>query len=408
MDVLEIPSPENSDDNDFEHITVEEIKAALANEDLPSAVTKIQDYFEQQDHVELNIGVTGESGSGKSSFVNAFRGLGDEEEGSAETGVVETTMVPTPFSHPKYQNVKLWDLPGIGTPNFKADEYLKQVEFKRYDFFIIIASDRFRECHAQLATEIVKMKKKYYFVRSKIDSNISAEKRKKTFNEHKILDDIRKDCHKGLEKTGIDSPVFLISCHYLDRYDFNCLEETMERELPQHKRHVLLLALPNITLEINRRKKNALKKDIWKLALLSASVAAIPIPLVNATLSIAVDVVILVKELIRYYNAFGVDPASLLRLSERSGKPVEELRAVLKSPLHAEINKDLIIKLLAGSTVGVAEAAAEYWVGLIPIIGSVISGGLSFATLYLMLNKCLSELADDAHNVLMAALQTPV
>ncbi len=68
--------------------------------------------------------MTGESGSGKSTFVNAFRGLGDEEEGSAPTGPVETTMKPEAYLHPKYKTVKVWDLPGIGTPSFKADEYL--------------------------------------------------------------------------------------------------------------------------------------------------------------------------------------------------------------------------------------------------------------------------------------------
>ncbi|XP_036429370.1 interferon-inducible GTPase 5-like [Colossoma macropomum] len=396
---------------DYDNITVEEIKETLTHEDLPSAVSKIKDYFEQQDRVELNIAVTGESGSGKSTFINAFRGMGDEEEGSAETGVVETTKFPTPYPHPKYPNVKLWDLPGIGTPNFKADQYLKQVEFQRYDFFIIIASDRFRECHANLAAEIVKMNKKFYFIRSKIDSNIAAEqrKKKKVFNEKNILDAIRKDCIEGLEKIGVDSPVvFLISCFDLALYDFNYLEMTMEMELPQHKKHVLMLALPNITLEINERKKKALQKNIWKLALLSAGVAAVPIPIANAAVSIIVDVTILVVELKRYYNAFSVDPASLQRLSDRSGKSVDELKAVMKSPLHAEINKDLVVKLLAGCTVGALEAAAEFWLGLIPVVGSLVAGPLSFVTVYFTLKSCLNGLAEDARNVLMAALQTPV
>lgn len=141
--------------------------------------------------------MTGESGSGKSTFVNAFRGLRDEDEGSAETGPVETTMEPKVYLHPKYKNVKVWDLPGIGTPNFKADEYLKLVQFERYDFFIIIASDRFRECHTQLAKEIMRMGKKFYFVRSKIDSNINAEKKKKSFDQKKALDTIRGDCENG-------------------------------------------------------------------------------------------------------------------------------------------------------------------------------------------------------------------
>lgn len=176
---------------------LEGIKDSISTQDLPSAINTIKEYLKQQDLVELNIGVTGESGSGKSTFVNAFRGLGDEEDGSAKTGVVETTTEPEVYLHPKYKNVKVWDLPGIGTPNFKADEYLERVEFKRYDFFIIIASDRFRECHTQLAKEITRMGKTFYFVRSKIDSVIDAEKRKKSFDQKRTLDTIREDCENG-------------------------------------------------------------------------------------------------------------------------------------------------------------------------------------------------------------------
>ncbi|XP_061111768.1 interferon-gamma-inducible GTPase 10-like [Conger conger] len=176
---------------------VREIRDALENQTLTSAVAKIQDYFEQIDRVELNIAITGECGSGKSTFVNAFRGLGDEDECAAETGVVETTMEPAVYPHPKYPKVKVWDLPGIGTPNFKADEYLEKVEFKRYDFFIIIISERFKVNNVLLATEIQRMKKRFYFVRSKIDNSIHAEKRKKDFDEDKTLSIIREDCMKG-------------------------------------------------------------------------------------------------------------------------------------------------------------------------------------------------------------------
>lgn len=388
---------------------IEEIKRSLANEDLPSAVNKIKDYFAHQDRVELNIAVTGESGSGKSTFINAFRGLGDEDEGSAETGIVETTIEPTVYPHPKFPNVKLWDLPGIGTPRFKADEYLKQVDFERYDFFIILASDRFRECHANLAAEILTMNKKFYFVRSKIDNNIEAEKRKKTFKEENMLDAIRKNCIKGLEEIGLKSPtVFLISCFNFGLYDFNRLEETLERELPQHKRDVLMLALPNITLEINERKKKALQGNIWKLALISATVAAVPIPGLNAAASVSADVYILVSELRKYYKAFGLDPNSLKKLSDSSGKSVDELKVVLKSPLNTEITKDLVIRLLTSSSLFAVESAAEYFLGFIPILGSLVAGSMSFATIYYLLQRCLNELAEDGRNVLMVALQTEV
>ncbi len=203
--------------DDFHMITqedLEHIKELISTQDLPTAVNTIKEFLEKQDLVELNVGVTGESGSGKSTFVNAFRGLGDEEEGSAPTGPVETTMKPEAYLHPKYKTVKVWDLPGIGTPRFKADEYLKLVEFERYDFFIIIASERFRECHTQLAKEITRMGKKFYFVRSKIDSDIVAEKRKKNFNQKKTLESIREDCKKGYLFSSYYNVFFICNFFY--------------------------------------------------------------------------------------------------------------------------------------------------------------------------------------------------
>ncbi|KTF71694.1 hypothetical protein cypCar_00046401 [Cyprinus carpio] len=365
----------------------------------------IKEVLDKQDLVELNIGVTGESGSGKSTFVNAFRGLGDEEEGSAKTGPVETTMEPKAYVHPKYKNVKVWDLPGIGTPNFKANEYLKLVEFERYDFFIIIASDRFRECHIQLAKEIVRMGKRFYFVRSKIDSSINAEKRKKSFDQKKTLDTIREDCEKGLRKISIEDPVvFLISSFELGKYDLNLLQDRMEQELPQHKRRVLMLALPNITLEINEKKKKVLQENIGKVALLSASVATVPLP----GLSVAMDFAIVIKEIETYYSTFGLDDPSLQKLCERSGKTIEEFKSLMKSPMIGGINPASILSLAGAAFLLVAENTVEYAVSLIPLLGSVVAGGLSYITVSIMLKRALKDIAEDARIVLMASVQTEV
>ncbi|KAG1948720.1 interferon-inducible GTPase 5-like [Pimephales promelas] len=384
---------------------LEDIKDSISTQDLPSAINTIKEYLKQQDRVELNIGVTGESGSGKSTFVNAFRGLGDEDEGSAKTGPVETTMESKDYLHPKYKNVKVWDLPGIGTPNFKADEYLELVQFERYDFFIIIASDRFRECHTQLAKEIMRMGKTFYFVRSKIDSCITAEKRKKNFDQKKTLDTIRKDCENGLRKIGIEDPVvFLISGWELGKYDLNQLQERMEKELPQHKRRVLMLALPNITLEINEKKKKVLEANIRKVALLSALVATVPIP----GLSVAVDLLIIKTEIETYYNTFGLDDPSLQKLCEKAGKTIEELKSRMKSPLRLGINPASIFSLLGAASLIIAENAVEYVASLIPILGTVVAGGMSYMTVSVMLKKALDDIAEDARNVLMASVGTAV
>uniref|UniRef100_A0A8C0YKD8 Immunity-related GTPase family, f1 n=2 Tax=Cyprinus carpio TaxID=7962 RepID=A0A8C0YKD8_CYPCA len=384
---------------------LEDIKDSISTQDLPSAVKTIKEYLRQQDLVELNIGVTGESGSGKSTFVNAFRGLGDEEEGSAKTGVVETTTEPEVYLHPKYKNVKVWDLPGIGTPNFKADEYLERVQFKRYDFFIIIASDRFRECHTQLAKEIMRMGKKFYFVRSKIDFSITAEKRKKSFDQKTTLETIREDCEKGLRKIGIEDPVvFLISGWELEKYDLNVLQERMEKELPQHKRRVLMLALPNITLEINDKKKKALEENIGKIAFLSACVAVFPVP----GLSIAVDLAIIAVEIEKYCNAFGLDKESLEKLCEKYGKRIEIVESLIKSAWYKEICTGSIVTLLRQVSFLITEDAVESVVRFVPLLGTVAAGAMSFWAVSTMLKSALNDIAEDARNVLMGLLETEV
>jgi hypothetical protein len=100
------------------------------------------------------------SGVGKSTFINCLRGLEAEDEGAANVGVVETTNEPTPYEHPDFPNLKIWDLPGkisffflfrillvliigVGTPNYPRSCYLEKIQFERYDFFLILCRTRF-------------------------------------------------------------------------------------------------------------------------------------------------------------------------------------------------------------------------------------------------------------------------
>ncbi|XP_042069016.1 T-cell-specific guanine nucleotide triphosphate-binding protein 2-like [Haplochromis burtoni] len=178
-------------------ILYDSVRNDLQNNDAPAAVSKIKELLEDQKNIPLNIAITGETGSGKSTFINSFRGLRDGDEGAAPTGVVETTSEVTPYPLPNYPNVTLSDLTGMGTTKFPADEYLKLVGFEKFDFFIIISADRFKENDVKLAQEIQRMKKKFYFVRSKIDNDIHANERMKNYSKEKTLTQIRENCVQG-------------------------------------------------------------------------------------------------------------------------------------------------------------------------------------------------------------------
>ncbi|XP_050798729.1 interferon-inducible GTPase 5-like [Gopherus flavomarginatus] len=178
----------------------------------------------------LHVAVMGEPGSGRLSFVNAFRGLNDYDEGAAETEVCEAGREPTPYQHPKHPNVTIWDLPWFAW--LPLHTYMKLVNFSRYDLFIIMLSKRFRSCHQILANEIRRMGKKYYYVRSKVDEDLFLAMCRKSYSEQRILQEIRDDCIKRMKGEGETFPqIFLISHWDPDKYDFPLLQETLEKEI---------------------------------------------------------------------------------------------------------------------------------------------------------------------------------
>uniref|UniRef100_A0A3Q3N7X6 IRG-type G domain-containing protein n=1 Tax=Labrus bergylta TaxID=56723 RepID=A0A3Q3N7X6_9LABR len=335
----------------------------LEKNDQHLAVAKIQEYLDKGQNVPLNIAVTGETGVGKSTFVNAIRGIDNKDEKAAPTGCVETTMKVTPYPHPNYPN------------------YLKMVEFKKFDFFIIISADRFRENDVKLAKEIQKMEKKFYFVRSKIDDNIRNEERgQREFNEERTLTQIRDNCIQGLQDLRLQSPqVFLVSSVDLTLYDFPLLVETLKEELPELKKEAFLLAMPNISVDMIKEKKKAFKAKVKYFAILSAGVGAVPVPGVSA----AVDTTLLVSVVTKYVLGFGLDIPSLKRMANYSVK----------------VTPELLLRLLVQFSSLTALLAAEEGTRFIPIIGIPVSMGLSFAFTYSSLNMILDTLADDAEKV---------
>ncbi|XP_060688561.1 interferon-inducible GTPase 5-like [Hemiscyllium ocellatum] len=363
--------------------------------------TVVQQKVTELDNTELNIAVTGESGAGKSSFINAMRGLEFDDEGAAEVGNIETTMEPTGYKHPNLPNVCFWDLPGIGTKTFPANKYLKKMKFKRYDFFIIISACRFTENDIQLAKEIKRLGKNFYFVRSKIDNDLYSKRRRgRQFNEEEELKKIRNDCVSKLQEAGMPSPrVFLISNFDLNLYDFSLLNKALEDDLPTIKKSVYILALPNISSETVEKKRKELRKQVWMLATLSGGIGVVPIPGV----SLGCDIGIVIGGIVHFRQCLGLDDSSLQSLAKRAGKPVEDLKAVVTTPLvGGEITPDVINRLAWGAA-AVTASAIEVFLDTIPVIGSIFGAGSSFFFTYKLLSAALDDLTESAQKVMSAA-----
>ena len=96
----------------------------------------------QYDPEKLHFGVCGSSGSGKSSLVNAFRGLKNNNSQAARTGVVETTRAitryPDPHKELPYKRFVWFDCPGAGTLEIPGWQYFNQQGLFIFDIIVLV------------------------------------------------------------------------------------------------------------------------------------------------------------------------------------------------------------------------------------------------------------------------------
>ncbi|GAB1301767.1 Interferon-inducible GTPase 1 [Apodemus speciosus] len=307
------------------------VELSMTKGNIHEANSAIRDALKEIDSTPLNVAVTGESGAGKSSFINALRGIGHEEKGAAKTGVVETTMERHPYKHPNMPSVVFWDLPGIGTTNFPPKTYLEKMKFYEYDFFIIISATRFKKNDIDLAKAVSMMKKEFYFVRTKVDSDLRNEEecKPRTFDREKVLQDIRLNCVRNFKENDMDEPpIFLISNRNFSDYDFPIMMDKLISDLPVYKRHNFMLSLPNITDSAIEMKQQFLKQRIWLEAFAADLLSIIP----SLSFTLVSDLEILKNSMKLYRTVFGVDDQSLQNLARDWQMPMDQVEDMMKSP----------------------------------------------------------------------------
>lgn len=181
------------------------------------------------EHIPVDIAVTGSTGSGKSSLINALIGLTADDDGAAHIGVVETTKEMRVYVHPHYKNLRFWDLPGVGSSRFPQEQYLEYIQFDRYDIFIIVFSGRLRETDLWLASFVKNSHKTVIFVRTKIDIDVYSYNRahsRHPKSETEILQIIREELVKWLPNLWMsETKVFLVDTFETSKYDFKIFSE---------------------------------------------------------------------------------------------------------------------------------------------------------------------------------------
>jgi hypothetical protein len=181
----------------------------------------------------VNIGVVGDSGTGKSRLINKLRKLEAGADGWAPVGVNETTMAPTMYPFPGETKVRLWDLPGAGTPAFPREGYIRSMGLRYFDAVLVCSACRFTEIEVSLSQELSSYSVPHFMVRTKLDMDIWNNSLDNKVGEAVTIAQIRSD----LVSRGIQRP-YLVSSREPRKYDmpqllcdvFPCLRDLEESE----------------------------------------------------------------------------------------------------------------------------------------------------------------------------------
>ncbi|XP_053390117.1 interferon-inducible GTPase 1-like, partial [Mercenaria mercenaria] len=233
---------------------------------------KVTDELDKWKHIPLHIAVAGESGCGKSAFINAIRSLSPENEYAAKEGYTETTKKIWPYRHPESDGFIMWDLPGVGTRRFPKETYLDAIEYEKYDFFIIMYEKRVREIDTWLAKAVSDKNKKFFFVRTHVHQVLEQEKENypTTFQEEVALNKMRNNCVEEAIAVGLKDPkVFLIDNKKKEMFEFGALQDellssydSLKRDSDAMKKTTLAFSLSAITTKVMLCKKDGLSKRI--------------------------------------------------------------------------------------------------------------------------------------------------
>ncbi|XP_021516096.1 immunity-related GTPase family M protein 2-like isoform X2 [Meriones unguiculatus] len=249
----------HKDSNILSVEVIESMKAAVAGGKWEEVASVVKELVQKTSRKTVKIAVTGDSGNGMSSFINAIRGIGHEEVDSAPTGVVRTTQVPACYSSSSFPNVELWDLPGTGATAQSIKDYMEEMQFNTYKLFIIVASEQFSSNHVKLAKAVQEMEKRFYVVWTKLDRDLSMS----ALSEAQLLQSIRRNIQENLQKEQVkEPPIFLLSHMNPLSHDFPELRETLQKDLFNIRKDGLLGTLFHIGKEaINERVKSIRSMD---------------------------------------------------------------------------------------------------------------------------------------------------
>jgi len=367
------------------------MESAFRSGGTDSCIRLIEEKLKQLKMSPVNVAVVGKSAVGKSSFINTVTSLASDDDAAAPVGEFQSSLNIRDYVHPRVPELKFWDLPGVGSMQFPKETYLNDVSFDRFDFFVLISAGRFTEIDAWLGQEIRKCEKKYFFVRSHIDKDISNDRKAhpNSHNEKALLDTIRDDTVEKLKAQGFsDVPVFLISSYDRTKYDFHRIEQQLVEELPAIRRNAAVLYKRSAIRDMAQVAGRSLCWPMWVYSALSAAAASVP----DYFVSVGLFAVFVFHWSHICFLQFGLDDRSLEQYARVTSVSWRKLQELVRRNFEERENKT---KRWAVMAVGIiAIPAFRLLAGLVlkqysPYLSDIISTATAFVSARLLFGLML-------------------
>ncbi|KAH3888998.1 hypothetical protein DPMN_013044 [Dreissena polymorpha] len=316
-----------------------EYEKILMESGFNTLMQKLEENNNQWKGVEINIAITGESGCGKSTLINALRDMKADDIGAAKIGCTETTKEPTPYPYKETENVKIWDLPGVGTPNFPKETYLKTIKIEQYDFILLVSSTRYKENDTWLAKEIniSYPNSNLFFIRTKVDSDLEnylkGHRMAPRMGQRTILlKTIRDESMANLTAAGIKLvKMFLINSHRPETFEFGKLQTMLIEKVSALKRDAMILSLSSVSNNVVAEKIRVLERRIGAVSVTGA-IAAIKSERQKGQ---RLELDVLMTEVLLYKRQLGIDAHAISVFAKMLKKQEEELYMKLNMHSHA-------------------------------------------------------------------------
>lgn len=354
-------------------------------ESIEDVVKNIQAQVELWESTEVKIAITGQSGSGKSSLINAIAG-----SKVAPVGFVETTMEPKEY---KTENgIILVDLPGCGTANFPFETYIDDMQISSFDAIILVTANRFYEADIKLFNYVVNnLKKPIFLVRTKMDTAVRDGAEDNNLSKDEVIEMVLEDM---IHNTDADpSKIYLVSSKQkqISHFDTARLINDISENLSDIKKGKFISESAAYSEDAIRAKKQTIIEIAKRYAYLSAANGINPVLGLNFSIDIAL-LVKLTNTILRSYGLMNSSIADYIKKSEENGKLHGTIQGISKW-LAQYATEAGIRQVLPKLALSQASKTSSSWV---PLIGQAIAAGIGYKMTSYYAEKLINESEEKA------------